>query len=79
MDALPSLWRSWANGWKYFKTLALDETTGQERPAEPVEVLLSFPAEQVTSLTREVRVARVQDGALKEVPCQVFGETMVAL
>jgi hypothetical protein len=28
----------------------------------------------MTSLTREVRVARVNDGALKEVPCQVIGE-----
>jgi hypothetical protein len=28
----------------------------------------------VTSLTREVRVARVDDGTLKEVPCQVIGE-----
>ena len=74
VDALPSLWRNWARGWKYYKTLTLDETIGQERPAEPVEVLLSFPAEQVTSLTREVRVARVNEGALKEVPCQVIGE-----
>lgn len=74
VDTLPSPWRNWAKGWKYFKTLTLDETIGQERPAEPVEVLLSFPAEQVTSLTREVRVARVNDGALKEVPCQVIGE-----
>lgn len=67
-------WRNWARGWKYYKTLTLGETIGQERPAEPVEVLLSFPAGQVTSLTREVRVARVNDGALKEVPCQVIGE-----
>lgn len=74
VDSLPSPWRNWAKGWKYFKTLTLDETIGQERPAEPVEVLLSFPTEQVTSLTREVRVARVDDGALKEVPCQVIGE-----
>lgn len=74
VDALPSPWRAWAKGWKYFKTLTLDETIGQQRQAEPVEVLLSFPAAQATSLTREVRMARVNDGALKEVPCQVFGE-----
>ncbi len=74
VDALPAPWRNWANGWKYFKTLVLDDTIGLERPAEPVEVLLSFPSEQVSSLTREVRVARVNDGALKEVPSQVIGE-----
>ena len=74
VDALPSPWRNWAKGWKHFKTLTLDETIGQERPAEPVEVLLSFPNEQVTSLTRELRVARANDGALKEVTCQVIGE-----
>ncbi len=74
VDALPSPWRNWAKGWKYYKTLTLNEVIGQERQAEPVEVLLSFPSEQVTSLSREVRVARVNDGALKEVPCQVFDE-----
>lgn len=74
VDSLPSPWRNWARGWKYYKTLTLDETIGLERSAEPVEVLLSFPTEQVTSLTREVRVARVNDGALQELPCQVFGE-----
>ena len=52
----------------------LDETLGVERPPEPVEVLLSVPAEQADSLAREIRVARVRDGALTEVPCQVHGE-----
>src|SRR2546425_11923338 len=74
VDALPSAWRNWAKGWKYYKTLTLDEMIGQERQGEPVEVLLSFPTEQATSLTREVRVARATDGVLKEVPCQVVGE-----
>ena len=74
VESLPSPWRNWAQGWRFCKALTLDESTGQERSSEPVEVLLSFPAEQVISLTREVRVARMADGALKEVPCQVFGE-----
>src|SRR5437773_12380876 len=52
-DSLPSPWRNWAKGWKYFKTFTLDERIGQERQGEPVEVLLSFPIEQVTSLMRE--------------------------
>src|SRR5436190_22053632 len=74
LNALPSPWRNWAKGWKYYKALTLEETIGQERQGEPVELLLSFPTEQVTSLTRELRVARVNDGVLKEVPCQVFDE-----
>jgi metal-sulfur cluster biosynthetic enzyme len=74
LESLPPPWRSWAKGWKYCKLLTLDETIGQARAMEPVEVLLSFPAEQVTLLTRELRVARVADGVLKEVPCQVHGE-----
>ena len=74
VESLPAPWRAWARGWKYCRALHLDETLGLDRPPEPVEVLLSFPAEQVASLAREVRVARVVDGELKEVPCQVHGE-----
>lgn len=72
--SLPPAWRNWAAGWRFFKTVHLDEPLGLERPPEPVELLLGFPAAQVTSLAREIRVARVADGALREVPCQVFGE-----
>lgn len=72
--SLPPAWRNWALGWQHYKTIHLDEPLGLERPPEPVEVLLSFPSAQVTSLAREIRVARVTDGALREVPCQVHGE-----
>jgi len=74
IDSLPVPWRNWANGWKYFKVLTLEEQIGQERQGEPVEVLLSFPTQHVTSLSREVRVAVVKDGSLKEMRCQVFDE-----
>ncbi len=72
--SLPPAWREWARGWRYFKTVHLDEPLGLERSSEPVELLLSFPGAEVASLAREVRVARVAEGALREVPCQVFGE-----
>lgn len=72
--SLPPAWRNWAAGWKYCKTVHLDEPLGLERPPEPVELRLSFPAAQTASLAREVRVARVADGVLREVPCQVHGE-----
>ena len=72
--SLPAPWRKWAQGWKYCKALTLDEPIGQERPAEPVEVVLSFPNDQVASLARELRVARVSEGRLREIPSQVHGE-----
>ena len=73
---LPAPWRDWAKGWSYYKTLALDETTGQARPPEPVEVALSFPAGSMP-VAREIRVARIDgDGTLKEVPSQVHSEIL---
>ena len=74
VEALPAPWRLWARGWKYCRALHLDETLGVARPPEPVEVLLGFPHEQADSLAREIRVARISDGQLSEVPCQVHGE-----
>ena len=64
----------WAKGWKYCKEIAIAETTGEARKSEPVEVTLSFPDDQVTSLLREVRMARVEGSRLIEVPCQIFHE-----
>jgi len=74
VESLPAYWRSWAEGWNYCRILVLEETIGEARSDEPVEVLLSFPAEQVHSLTREVRITRVTDGMLKEVPSQIYNE-----
>jgi len=73
---LPPAWRTWARGWKYYKTLSVDETGGLMRQNEPVEVCLAFRADQCDSLEREIRVARVVEpaGALQEVPCQVSEE-----
>ena len=75
VSALPPAWRTWASGWQFCKVLTLDETIGLDRAPEPVEVLLSCAAEQAVSLTREVRVARIQpDHSLIEVPCQTHSE-----
>lgn len=73
-NSLPKAWQQWARGWKYFKVLSLEESIGEARASEPVEVTLSFPADQVASLAREIRLVRVDDGHLVEVPCQVFAE-----
>ena len=75
VSALPPAWRTWASGWQFCKVLTLDETIGLDRAPEPVEVLLSCAAEQAVSLTREVRVARIQpDHSLLEVPSQTHSE-----
>lgn len=74
VSTLPAAWKSWANGWKYYKVVNLEEKVGIQRKAEPVEVLLSFQAAQTASLAREIRVAEIKDGVLTEVISQVFSE-----
>lgn len=64
----------WAKGWKYVKLVSVEELIGETRRTEPVEISLSFPAGQATSLMREVRVARLVDGKPVEVASQVFHE-----
>ena len=66
--------RDWAHGWRFFKTITVEELIGEQRNSEPVEVLLGFPADQVQSLARELRVAVVRDEKLIEIPSQVFHE-----
>src|SRR6478752_3240592 len=72
VQTLPPSWRNWAQGWTYFQTVVLDDTIGQPRPPEPVELLLSAPAAHATSLAREVRVVQVAVGELREIPCRLF-------
>ncbi len=72
VESLPLPWKSWAKGWKYFKILELEERISIERKAEPVEVLLGFLSSQISSPRREIRVARIDNGMLKEVTSQVY-------
>lgn len=74
VETLPAAWQKWASGWKYFKSIAVEEPAGEPRLSEPVEFLLSVPGEQVVSLRRELRLAAIRNGRLVEVPCQVFRE-----
>src|SRR5438105_1753690 len=59
VEELPPAWAHWAAGWSFCKSVALFDTIGSQRVAEPVEVTVSFRADQPTDLQREVRVARV--------------------
>ena len=37
VESLDMVWREWARGWKYFKTLSVEETIGEARQSEPIE------------------------------------------
>ena len=74
VSALPTPWRDWAEGWYHVRALALDETVNLARAAEPVELVAAFPEERVASLRRELRVAKVDGGTLREVRSQVTEE-----
>lgn len=71
---LPTSWREWTRGWSHYRILAVDETVAVPRSREPVELIAAFPADQVASARREVRVARVDGGIPREVPSQVTEE-----
>lgn len=74
VQSLPAPWRDWARGWRFYQVVALDETAGQNRPPEPVEMNITVPASQCSSLARELRVARVNGSELREVPSQSHRE-----
>ncbi len=71
---LPAPWAAWAQGWSFYQVLEVAEEAGMERSEEPVAVRLAFAEDQVQDLQRELRVARVEQGALREVKSQVDGE-----
>ena len=74
ISSLPRPWRDWAEGWNWVQVLEVRETIGQTRTWEPVEVSMQVDARSVQSIRREIRVARLENGNLKEVVSQVFGE-----
>ena len=71
---LPEAWGRWADGWGLCQTLRLAEPIGQPRQAEPVDLVVSLPADRVASPGRELRVARLDGGRPQEVSSQVYGE-----
>ena len=73
---LPGAWAAWARGWNFYQPVTLFETAGIGRQREPVDLAVAFRADQTTDLEREVRLARCdsRDGALYEVPVQVYAE-----
>lgn len=71
---LPIQWKNFARGWNYYKTFNVSDQNNFKRTQEPVEVLLSFPADKVNFLSRELRLAKLENGKLSEVVSQVYNE-----
>jgi metal-sulfur cluster biosynthetic enzyme len=71
---LPRAWTCWADGWNLCQVLRLTEPIGQARLSEPVDLLVSMPADLVTAPGRELRVAQLENGRLRELCSQVYGE-----
>ena len=75
VDDLPAEWRQWANGWAFYKAVAVSEPIGLARDREPLDLAFAFRTDQIDDLPREVRVARVDASGhrLAETPSQVYG------
>ena len=71
---LPEAWARWADGWSLQQIVRLAEPVGQTRQAEPLDLLVGMPADRVGSPGRELRVARIDGGRVREVLSQVYGE-----
>ena len=74
VDRLPAPWARWAAGWAFYKLLEMAEDAGIDRAREPVEIPLEFTTTETTDLGRELRVARLDNTTLREIPSQVHGE-----
>lgn len=74
VEELPPAWAAWARGWSWYQVLEVAEEVGLVRAEEPVEVSLAFAGDQAGDLRRELRVAKVEEGMLREVKSQVDGE-----
>lgn len=58
-------------GWSFGKRLSLRNPTSDDRVAMPVEVDVSFHADQLTDPAHEVRVAATGGGGQTEIPSQI--------
>lgn len=71
---LPEAWTRWADGWHLHQIIRMAEPIGQTRQAEPIDLLVAMPTDQVASPERELRVARIDQGRLREIRSQSYGE-----
>lgn len=71
-DTLPAPWKAWCRGWSHGILIQVSEIAGENRTLEPVEIGVRLPREHVGWPEREVRLAAIQNGSLREVPSQVL-------
>jgi len=74
VETLPAAWSRWADGWSLCQSVRIREPIGQQRRAEPVDLIVGLPADRVTSPVRELRVARLDGSHPGEIRSQVYGE-----
>ena len=72
VSELPAAWAAWAAGWQYVTPVTVSETAGIDRADDPVDLVIAFSLDATTDLYREVRVAQIDGGGIREVPSQVY-------
>jgi len=69
----PAIGGYWNKAWKYYKSVVVSEEFGLDRTDEPVEFTLLFYPDQITNLSKEIRVVHVgPSGETRLLPCQVY-------
>lgn len=63
----------WDARWKYYKSIVISEDFGLDRKNEPVHFSLIFYPDQITNLSRELRIVRIDEqGKTTLLPAQVY-------
>ena len=60
----------WWGGWRFFKRFWLEETGGLSRHNEPIHLSVTFAANQVRDMVREIRL--IDEATATEIPCQIY-------
>lgn len=63
----------WNTQWKYYKSIVVSEDFGLERKNEPVQFSLVFYPDQITDLSKELRIVEIDEqGNTNLIPAQVY-------
>jgi len=63
----------WNTKWKYYKSIVVSEDYGLDRKNEPVEFSLVFYPDQITDISKELRIVQIdKNGNTKVLPSQVY-------
>lgn len=70
--SLPTPWIEWTKAWKWFHAFQLHDPLRLPRQAEPIELTLGFPKDQISDPARELRVVLIENNSLREIPSQLL-------